>query len=207
MNRLARILVTASLLVAVAAPASAVAAPTSAAAGTALDTFRAGHTKVVELVAKRADAAAIQKEVDGLLDYHALAEESLGGASRYAERCGTRCAEFEGLLARLIRENYLRRIRSDKEHSVQFLGEEARARGTKVRTVINYQKEGKDAVVEVDYVMHESDGRWQVRDIVTDGVSLAKNYKYEFNQILKTDGIDGLIGRLESKLAVLAKKD
>ena len=54
--------------------------------------------------------------------------------------------------------------------------------------------------------MHEVDGRWQVRDIVTDGVSLARNYKYEFNQILKKDGIDGLIARLESKLAVLAKK-
>lgn len=204
MNRLARTLLVSFSLLAL----GAVSAPsTASAAGGALDTFRAGHGKVTHLVSKRAQAAAIEKEVDALLDYHALAQESLGGPARFAERCGARCDEFEKLLARLIRENYLRRIRSDKEHSISFVGEETRPRGTRVQTAVRYQKDGKDAIVEVDYVMHEVDGRWQVRDIVTDGVSLAKNYKFEFNQILKKDGIDGLIARLESKLAVLAKKD
>lgn len=185
-----------------------VAAPTTAhAAAGALDAFKAGHAKVVELVAKRAAGDAIQRQVDALLDYTALAQESLGGTARYAERCGTRCAEFEALLGRLIRENYLRRIRSDRAHQVDYLGEEARPKGTRVMTAIRYSKDGKDESVAVDYLMHEVDGRWQVRDIVTDGVSLARNYKYEFNQILKQDGIDGLIARLESKLALLAKKD
>lgn len=187
---------------------SLVAAPGSAqAAGGALDTFRAGHARVVELVAKRAASAAVQREVDALLDYGALAQESLGGPARYAERCGTRCAEFEALLGRLIRENYLRRLRSDRDHRVDYVGEEPRARGTQVMTSVVYKKDGKDERVAVDYVMHEVDGRWQVRDIITDGVSLARNYKYEFNQILKQDGIDGLIARLESKLDLLAKKD
>jgi phospholipid transport system substrate-binding protein len=204
MQRLTRTLVASFALLML----SAAFAPSSAsAADGALDTFRAGHDRVTALVAKRAKVDAIEKEVDALLDYKALAQESLGGAARYAERCGARCGEYEALLARLIRENYLRRIRADKGHSISYLGEESRPRGTKVQTSVGYQKDGKDATVEVDYVMHEVDGRWQVRDIVTDGVSLAKNYKYEFNQILKKDGIDGLIGRLESKLAVLAKKD
>lgn len=185
-----------------------VAAPTTAhAAAGALDTFKASHARVVELVAKRAAGDAIQREVDTLLDYSALAQESLGGPTRYAERCGTRCAEFEELLGRLIRENYLRRLRSDRAHQVEYLGEEIRPKGTRVMTAIRYTKDGKEERVTVDYLMHEVDGRWQVRDIITDGVSLARNYKYEFNQILKQDGIDGLIARLEGKLALLAKKD
>lgn len=184
-----------------------VAAPATAHAGGALDTFKAGHARVVDLVKKGAASAAIERQVDGLLDYGALAQESLGGPARYAERCGARCAEFEALLGRLIRENYLRRLRSDRAHAVDYLGEEQRARGTRVMTAVSYNKDGKDERVAVDYVMHEVDGRWQVRDIVTDGVSLARNYKYEFNQILKQDGIDGLIARLEGKLALLARKD
>ena len=38
------------------------AAPAAAAEATAMDTFKARHGKVVELVKKRADAAALQKE-------------------------------------------------------------------------------------------------------------------------------------------------
>lgn len=189
---------------------SAVVAPTTAsAAGGALDAFRAGHARVAELVAKHAATAAIQREVDALLDYSALAQESLGGAAHYAERCGTRCDEFDALLGRLIRENYLRRLRSDRAHSVDYLGEELRPRGTQVMTTVLFssKKDGKDERVAVEYLMHRVAGRWQVRDIITDGVSLARNYKYEFNQILKRDGIDGLIARLESKLAVLARND
>src|SRR5690606_35887939 len=69
MQRLARTLVVSFSLLGLCA-AGAVAAPSEAsAAGTALDTFRAGHGKVTQLVAKRADGAAIQKEVDALLDY------------------------------------------------------------------------------------------------------------------------------------------
>jgi phospholipid transport system substrate-binding protein len=185
------------------------AAAPAAASGTtgALDGFRAGHTKVVELVAKKAATEAIQREVDRLLDYDALARESLGGPAHYAEKCGTRCAEFEALLARLIRENYLRRLRSDGAHKVEYLGEETRSRGTFIKTLVSFTKDGQAQSVTVDYLMHQVDGRWQVRDIVTDGVSLAKNYKFEFNQVLKQDGIDGLIARLESRLALLAQKN
>ena len=74
-------------------------------------------------------------------------------------------------------------------------------------TTIKHQKNGKDEIVEVVYVMHQVGGAWKVEDIITEGVSLAKNYKYEFNKILKEKGIDELILRLENKLAELAKKD
>ena len=47
------------------------------------------------------------------------------------------------------------------------------------------------------------DGKWQVRDIITDEVSLAKTYRYEFNKIAKGEGIDGIISKLEDKLQKL----
>ena len=55
--------------------------------------------------------------------------------------------------------------------------------------------------------MHVVDGKWFVRDIITDGVSLSKNYRYEFHKIMRDEGIDGLIARLETKLADLAKTE
>ncbi len=182
------------------------AAPSVArAADGALDTFKAGHSRVVELVAAKAADAALGREVDQLLDYGALARESLGGEARYAENCAARCAEFEALLTKLIRENYLRRLRNGAGARVEYVGEEARTRGVAVKTTVTLARDGQPEVVAVDYVMHEADGRWRVRDIVTDGVSLARNYKFEFNQILKNGGIDALIARLQARLAELAK--
>ncbi len=178
---------------------SAAAAETSA-----MDTFKTRHGKVVELVKKRAEAAALQKEVDELLDYKALAETSLGGPARYASKCEPRCAEFEALLTRLIRENYLKRIRTDKKYDLAYVGEEQKPRGTHVITNVSLSRDGKPEVVEVVYVMHQVGGIWKTEDIITDGVSLAKNYKFEFNKILKDKGINELIARLEAKLTELA---
>jgi len=179
--------------------------PTAASAAGAQETLSTRHARVVEQVKQRVDDAALQREVDALLDYRALAQDSLGGPARYAEQCGARCADFEAALTRLIRDNYLRRLRTEREHKVEQVGEEVRAKGVLVKTLVSFTKEGKVETLAVDYLMHEVEGRWLVRDIITDGVSLARNYKYEFGQILKKDGIDGLIARLEAKTAELAK--
>lgn len=197
-----------SLLTAVAflghAPAADAANPTA----TPSAVFKERHSKVLELVKKRAEPDALAKEVDQLLDYKALAEASLGGPARYANKCAPRCAEFESLLTKLIRENYLKRIRTDKKYELTIVGEDAKVGGDiRVITNVALTRDGKPEIVEVVYVMHAVGDTWKVEDIVTDGVSLAKNYKFEFNKIIRDKGIDELILRLENKLVELAKKN
>ncbi|MCY0994667.1 ABC transporter substrate-binding protein [Nannocystis sp. ILAH1] len=170
--------------------------------------FKERHNKVLELVKKRADPETLAKEVDQLLDYKALAEASLGGPARYANKCAPRCAEFDALLTKLIRENYLKRLRSDKKYELTIVGEDAKVGGDiRVITNIALTRDGKPEVVEVVYVMHAVGDTWKVEDIITDGVSLAKNYKFEFNKIIRDKGVDELILRLENKLVELAKKN
>lgn len=185
------------------APA-AEAAPTT----TPSQVFKERHGKVVELVKKRAPSDEVARVVDDLLDYDALSQNSLGGSARYASKCAPRCAEFQALLTKLIRENYLKRIRTDKKYELTVVGEEAKVNGdVRVITNIAITRDGKPEIVEVVYVMHAVGDTWKVEDIVTDGVSLAKNYKFEFNKIIRDKGIDELILRLENKLVELAKKD
>ena len=185
------------------APA-AEAAPTTAPSAV----FKERHSKVLELIKKRAEPEALAKEVDQLLDYKALAEASLGGPARFANKCAPRCAEFEALLTRLIRENYLKRIRTDKKYELTIVGEDPKVGGDiRVITNVALTRDGKPEIVEVVYVMHLVGGTWKVQDMITDGVSLAKNYKFEFNKIIRDKGIDELIVRLENKLVELAKKN
>ncbi len=129
----------------------------------------------------------------------------MGGPKRFAERCTERCDEYQALLAQLIRKNYLKRVQGKDRGTIEYVGEHVRDNATKVDTkVIFTDKQGEKKTVEIDYVMHKVDGDdWRVRDIITEGVSLAKNYKFEFNRLYKDGGMEKVIGTLEKKVAEL----
>ncbi|WP_240480315.1 MlaC/ttg2D family ABC transporter substrate-binding protein [Enhygromyxa salina] len=186
-----------------AAPSVAQATETSA-----IDAFQAKHEVVVKLVKDKATDAQLQAKVDELLDYDYLSTSALGGPERFAAVCETRCDEFSELLTRLIRENYLRMIRKAEKHPVEYVEEVAGKNGVfKVTTRVKIEKNGREQTVTVEYVMHKVDGKWQVRDIITEGVSLAKTYRYEINKIAKDQGIGGVITKLQAKLDALAAED
>lgn len=207
MNRLRARVLSASLagLFNISLFAAVVATPSVALAEeSAIEAFKAKHEAVVDLVEQKAADDVLQIKIDGLLDYNYLAEAALGGPDNYQEVCQTRCAEFEALLTQLIRENYLRMIRKAENHAVEYVGQTPGKNGVyKVTTRIKINKNGREQSVTVDYVMHQIEGQWQVRDIITDDVSLAKTYRFEFNKIAKSQGIDGIIHKLEDKLAKL----
>ncbi len=183
----------------------------------ALEAFKASHQTVVGLVHDKAGSDKIESEVDALLDYEWIAHAALGGERRYAKKCEPRCPEYEALLTKLIRENYLKRIRQADTGKVEYLGEEVRKDKAKVDTRVTFEKDGETQTLEISYVMHwipaegskdgDGNGHWVARNIITDGVSLAKTYRYEFGKILRDEGIDGLISRLQTKLADIAKAD
>jgi len=53
--------------------------------------------------------------------------------------------------------------------------------------------------VPIDYSMTKTPTGWKVYDVIVGGVSLVTNYRDEFNEQIKTGGIDGLIKTLQSK--------
>ena len=205
MTRLRARLLSVSLLTAMAGSVALTSAPSVAHAGdSAIDAFLAKQEAVVKLVEQKASDDKLQEKVDQLLDYEWIAKAALGGPDNYDSVCRDRCDDFNRLLTQLIRENYLRMIRKAEGHPVEYVGQvEGRNKVYKVSTKVQVQKNGRTQVVEVDYVMHEVDGKWEVRDIITDGVSLAKTYRYEFNKLVKQGGIDTVIRKLEEKLASL----
>ena len=55
------------------------------------------------------------------------------------------------------------------------------------------------APVQIDYNMAKTPEGWKAYDVAVAGVSLVTNYRDEFNDIVKSSGIDGLIKTLDSK--------
>lgn len=55
------------------------------------------------------------------------------------------------------------------------------------------------APIPLDYSMEKTPEGWKCYDVVVSGVSLVTNYRDEFNDIVKSSGVDGLIKTLSDK--------
>jgi phospholipid transport system substrate-binding protein len=55
------------------------------------------------------------------------------------------------------------------------------------------------APVPIDYSMEKTPEGWKAYDVVVAGVSLVTNYRDEFNDIVRSSGVDGLIKALKAK--------
>lgn len=175
---------------------------------TALETFRNSQA-AVDALGTTPDDTKVRALIDALLDYEWLAVAALGGPKKYSKRCGDRCAEFNELLTRLIRRNYLKRIAAKENGVVVIIREETRVRKgktiAKVDTIVSFTAadDGRPQTLEVSYIMHKVGASWQVRDMLTDRLSLAKTWKHDFTELYKNGGIDEVITRLQAKLGDL----
>jgi len=55
------------------------------------------------------------------------------------------------------------------------------------------------APVPIDYSMEKTPEGWKAYDVVVAGVSLVTNYRDEFNDVVKSSNVDGLIKTLADK--------
>ena len=53
--------------------------------------------------------------------------------------------------------------------------------------------------IKVNYALAKNKGKWLVFDIVIEGVSLVTNYRSQFSNVIRRNGMDALINKLETK--------
>ena len=55
------------------------------------------------------------------------------------------------------------------------------------------------APVPIDYSMEKTPEGWKAYDVIVAGVSLVTNYRDEFNDTIRSSGVDGLVKALQTK--------
>jgi phospholipid transport system substrate-binding protein len=99
--------------------------------------------------------------------------------------------------ARYITAIYATRFDDYAGEQFQVLGEQQIKHGTLVKTHI-IKSNGEP--VSINYVLHDNDIAWQIRDIYLSGsISELATRRSEFATILRSSGIDGLIDSLNKK--------
>ncbi|MGR8920760.1 MAG: MlaC/ttg2D family ABC transporter substrate-binding protein [Gammaproteobacteria bacterium] len=129
-------------------------------------------------------------------DFAAMANRVLATNWRKASRAQRQ--RFTGLFRELLSNTYWRRISAYSNEKVEVTGE--RMRSDALATVTTLIRTDT-ADIPVDYKLYLREGRWFAYDVVIEQVSLVRNYRGSFQEIVRDKGIDGLIGELELKVA------
>jgi phospholipid transport system substrate-binding protein len=139
----------------------------------------------------------IRKMADTVFDVREAAPTALG--PHWAVRSPAEREEFTLLFGHLLEQAYLKWVTSligGQRIQVTYEGEMTEGTVGVVRTTIQ-AKDGRS--VPFDYRMVMSRGRWTIRDVIVDRVSLIDNYRAQFKRLLATAPYSALIASMRTK--------
>jgi len=178
--------------------------PVSANAGGALETIEGQVNKVLELLkdpAMKAESAKEAKEkrlweITGeIFDYRELSRRTLG--RNWKKLNAKQQEEFIDLFSKLLGGVYMDKILAFTDEKVVF-EKESVVSETKVE--VQSKIITASAEIPINYRMIKKGDEWNVYDVVIEGVSLVKNYRSQFTDILTNKTPEDLLDVLRKKV-------
>ena len=126
-------------------------------------------------------------------DFEEMAKRSL--ATHWRNRSELEHQEFVSLFQTLLSKTYAGKIENYSGEKVQYHKERLKDSFAEVQTTIVSQK----TQISLDYRLILKDGNWRVYDVVVDGVSLVKNYRVQFDRIIRDSSYEELVRTLREK--------
>lgn len=136
--------------------------------------------KLEELVARR-------------FDYMEMSKRTL--AAHWSKLTTEQRTEFVDLFKGFLSDRYGGKIQDYSGEQIRYLSERREGSYAEVRTKLVSSK----TEIPMDYRLINKEGRWYAYDIVVDGISLVKNYRSQFEKILRSGSYEELTARLRNR--------
>lgn len=112
---------------------------------------------------------------------------------------------FEEAFADFLGYTYFKKVRDSYQgENVLFLSQEKLSDN---KALVKTKIPRKNSEIPLDYRMVRMKNKWYVYDVIIEGVSLVKNYRTQFNQILGKESPEQLIDRLRKKIVEQREND
>ncbi len=178
--------------------------PLHVSAGTPQQIIEAQVNKVLDVLreptsegesGKKAKEEKIWSIFDSIFDYTELSKRTL--SRNWKKLNGDQQKEFEELFRKLLGNVYMDRILAYKDEKVAFeretmLSEDKAEVQTKILT--------STKEIPMNYRMIANNDQWKVYDVIIEGVSMIKNYRSQFNDILAKKPPEELLKILRKKV-------
>ena len=126
-------------------------------------------------------------------DYREMSKRAL--ASHWSRLTDEERTEFVNVFKGFLSDRYAGKIEGYSGEKIHYLSERREGEYAEVRTKLISSK------VEYprDYRMINKAGHWYAYDIIADGVSLVRNYRSQFDKIMRSESYEELIKRLRNR--------
>lgn len=108
-------------------------------------------------------------------------------------------ARFVELFSDLLEASYIGRIEAYSDETVNYGEEKIEEDRAEVATQVN----SGGTHIPINYRMVQQGDQWFVYDVVIEEVSLIKNYRSSYGEIVRKEGFAGLFARMEEKIREL----
>jgi phospholipid transport system substrate-binding protein len=136
----------------------------------------------------------IEQVIRHRVKFGQMAQHSLGAP--WTRLSYTEQQEFVGLFVELIRERVANKIDQFNDEQVLYLIEQREDSFAQVRTNLI----GPKIDTPLDIRLENQSGEWLVYDVVIDGVSIVRNYRTQFSQIIRDNTYAGLLEKMKQRV-------
>ena len=170
--------------------------------GSATDAVKTTIDQVLEILADESlkDPTRKQERLDRLqevvgkrFDYTEMGKRTLG--RHWKKLTDAQKTEFNGLFQKFLSNTYVGNVDGYAGEQVQYLKERRKGDFAEVQTKVVSSK----LQIPLDYRLFKKSNGWYVYDVVIDGVSLVRNFRGQFDRIIKSSSYEGLFKKLRSK--------
>ena len=171
---------------------------------TARQTAEAGADRILALLndpafktpeGKPAIRQKIEAEVLSLFDFEEFSTRTVGPSWR--QFTPEQKQQFKDAFTDLLRNTYIDTLDEYNGQKIRFTGEISGGNGKRVEVQMEFLADQK--TYPVAFRMLEKNNRWVVYDVLIEGISMIKNYRDQFRDILNKNNPQELIDRVKVK--------
>ena len=140
--------------------------------------------------------ATLGTEIEKVFDFTELSKRTLG--RDWKKMSAEQQQEFVKLFKELLQGVYADRLLAYSDQKVLFDKEIMLKKGR--AEVQSYLQTSDGKKIPLFYRLTDKSGSWKVYDVIIEGVSMVKNYRTQFRDILAKDSPDKLIEVLRDKV-------
>lgn len=129
-------------------------------------------------------------------DYAEMSKRAL--AAYWVPLTAAERAEFVEVFKKFLSDRYAEKIEGYSGEEVVYLSERIEGSYAEVRSELRSEK----TTVPLDYRLLLKEGRWHAYDLIADGVSLVKNYRSQFQQVIRDSSYQELVKKLRERTLV-----
>ena len=177
--------------------------PLQSHAATPMETIETGVNKVIAKLseagfkdqAKDVQISQLSDLINTIFDFEELSKRTLG--REWRKMNADQQKEFTQLFRELLQGVYADRLLAYSDQKVIFDKENILKKGT--AEVQSYLQTADGKKIPLFYRLTDKSGSWKVYDVIIEGVSMVKNYRTQFREILAKDSPEKLLQILRDK--------